>query len=219
MNKLKNLGPGLLYAGAAIGVSHLVQSTKAGAMFGFTLIWAILLAHLIKYPFFEFGSRYVAATSKSILHGYQKLGKWALILFGLLTLSTMFTIVAAILAVTSGLAENLFELGVSVLEWSGIILMFCTALLLIGRFSLLDNLIKSIILILSITTIAAYATSVTGAFDQTNYFGAFSWSDSANVFFLIALMGWMPAPLDLSVWQSVWTVANNGKTKKKANLK
>ena len=53
MNRLKNLGPGLLYAGAAIGVSHLVQSTRAGAMFGFTLIWAILLAHLIKYPFFE----------------------------------------------------------------------------------------------------------------------------------------------------------------------
>ena len=31
---LKRLGPGLLFAGAAIGVSHLVQSTKAGAEFG-----------------------------------------------------------------------------------------------------------------------------------------------------------------------------------------
>ncbi len=31
---LKKLGPGLLFAGAAIGVSHLVQSTKAGADFG-----------------------------------------------------------------------------------------------------------------------------------------------------------------------------------------
>ncbi len=27
---LKVLGPGLLYAGAAVGVSHLVQSTRAG---------------------------------------------------------------------------------------------------------------------------------------------------------------------------------------------
>jgi hypothetical protein len=32
---LQSLGPGLLFAGAAIGVSHLVQSTKAGAEFGF----------------------------------------------------------------------------------------------------------------------------------------------------------------------------------------
>jgi len=31
---IKKLGPGLLFAGAAIGVSHLVQSTRAGADFG-----------------------------------------------------------------------------------------------------------------------------------------------------------------------------------------
>ena len=30
-NFLKSIGPGLLFAGAAIGVSHLVQSTRAGA--------------------------------------------------------------------------------------------------------------------------------------------------------------------------------------------
>ena len=31
----KTLGPGILFASTAIGVSHLVQSTKAGALFGF----------------------------------------------------------------------------------------------------------------------------------------------------------------------------------------
>lgn len=55
---LSKLGPGLLYAGAAVGVSHLVQSTRAGGMFGFELILAIVIIHLIKYPFFEFGPRY-----------------------------------------------------------------------------------------------------------------------------------------------------------------
>ena len=49
---LKKLGPGLLFAGAAIGVSHLVQSTRAGADFGFSLVWALILANIIKYPFF-----------------------------------------------------------------------------------------------------------------------------------------------------------------------
>ncbi len=34
-NTIKSLGPGLLWAGAAIGVSHLVQSTRAGAIYGF----------------------------------------------------------------------------------------------------------------------------------------------------------------------------------------
>ena len=49
---IKKLGPGLLFAGAAIGVSHLVQSTRAGADFSFGLIWALALSTLFKYPFF-----------------------------------------------------------------------------------------------------------------------------------------------------------------------
>ena len=43
---ISKLGPGLLFAGAAIGVSHLVQSTRAGADFGFGLIWALILVNL-----------------------------------------------------------------------------------------------------------------------------------------------------------------------------
>ena len=44
---ISKLGQGLLFAGAAIGVSHLVQSTRAGADFGFGLIWALILLSLI----------------------------------------------------------------------------------------------------------------------------------------------------------------------------
>ena len=49
MNLFRKLGPGLLYAGAAIGVSHLVQSTKAGATYGLTLIGIVLITNLLKY--------------------------------------------------------------------------------------------------------------------------------------------------------------------------
>ena len=58
IESLKKLGPGLLFAGAAIGVSHLVQSTRAGADFGWGLLWALVLSNLFKNPFFQFGSRY-----------------------------------------------------------------------------------------------------------------------------------------------------------------
>ena len=40
----KAFGPGLLWASAAIGVSHLVQSTRAGADGGFAVAWVILAA-------------------------------------------------------------------------------------------------------------------------------------------------------------------------------
>ena len=48
----KTLGPGILFATTAIGVSHLVQSTRAGAEYGFALIGFVLMANILKYPFF-----------------------------------------------------------------------------------------------------------------------------------------------------------------------
>ncbi|MDC1196151.1 divalent metal cation transporter, partial [Crocinitomicaceae bacterium] len=68
-NFLKTLGPGILFASTAIGVSHLVQSTRAGANFGFALVPFILAANIFKYPFFEFGSRYANATGESLIDG------------------------------------------------------------------------------------------------------------------------------------------------------
>ena len=82
----KSLGPGLLFAGAAIGVSHLVQSTRAGADFGFGLLWALLLVNICKYPFFQFGPRYAAATGETLLDGYRKLGTGVLIFYFFLSL-------------------------------------------------------------------------------------------------------------------------------------
>lgn len=49
----KSLGPGLLMAGTPIAVSHLVQSAKAGAEYGFALVGFVLLANLFKYIFFS----------------------------------------------------------------------------------------------------------------------------------------------------------------------
>ena len=44
----RSLGPGLVWAGTAVGVSHLVQSTRAGAGYGFSLLLIVLLANLLK---------------------------------------------------------------------------------------------------------------------------------------------------------------------------
>ena len=100
-NIMNNLGPGLLYAGAAIGVSHLVGSTKAGAKYAFFLLIFIPLIHIIKYPFYKYGPQYTAITGRNILHGYKALGKWALGVYIGMTLLSMCLIQAAVTIVTS----------------------------------------------------------------------------------------------------------------------
>ena len=105
----KTIGPGILYAGAAIGASHLVQSTRAGANFGFGIIWAVILINIFKYPFFEYAYRYTAATGKSMLEGYRNLGKWAITIYFILSLCTAIVNFAAIVIVCSGLAGFFFD--------------------------------------------------------------------------------------------------------------
>ena len=216
----KILGPGLLYAGAAIGVSHLVQSTKAGAGFGFELVWAVVIANVLKFPFFDFGPRYAASTGKSILHGFAAMGKWAVGLFMLLTLGTMFFIQAAVTVVTAGLAMHITGIELAPWLWSLILLSICMIILLIGRYKVLDNLMKFIIITLSVTTIVALIAGFSAEVVKSDAaMQHFSFDDTAAVLFLIALMGWMPAPIDISVWHSVWTVAKNDTVTEKLTLK
>ncbi|MEM5564103.1 Nramp family divalent metal transporter [Psychroserpens sp. AS72] len=214
---LKKIGPGLLFAGAAIGVSHLVQSTRAGADFGFGLIWALLLVNIFKYPFFQFGPRYAMATGETLLDGYKRLGKGVLVSYFILTSATMFTIQTAVTIVTAGLAKSIFDsyFSISIELWTVIILTICFCILIIGKYTFLDKLMKFIIITLTISTVVAVgfafqgpmqAPSLTQVFPNVLEFG-----------FLIAFMGWMPAPLDISVWHSIWAIEKQ-KTEKDYNV-
>ncbi len=63
-----------------IGVSHLIQSTRAGEDFGLMIIGFVVLVSVLKYHFFEYGSRYAISTQTSIIDGYKNLGTSILIL-------------------------------------------------------------------------------------------------------------------------------------------
>jgi len=200
---VKVLGPGLLYAGAAIGVSHLVQSTRAGAGFGFDLIWVLILVNILKYPFFEFAPRYATATGGSLIDGYKKLGQWAVIAFALLTLATMFAILAAVTIVTAGLFGNVLHLDIGIVPLSAIILATTLIILIIGKYAVLDKLIKVVIVVLAISTLVAVIF-------------AFGHGYRPNADYI---HHFVPAPIDVSVWSSLWTVEKSKSLKFKPELK
>ncbi len=201
---LAKFGPGFLFAGAAIGVSHLVQSTRAGADYGLGLIWALLLIHAIKYPFFQFGPRFASATGKNLLEGYAKLGKGVLIAYFAITFATMFTIQTAVTIVTAGIASSLFESD-SLVLWTTIVTALCFFILLLGRYKFLDSLMKYIVLVLTVSTIGAVILALRASDGSLNVSQEFP-AEATGIAFLIAFMGWMPAPLDITIWQSIWTV-------------
>ncbi len=209
---IASLGPGLIFASTAIGVSHLVQSTRAGADYGYGLLWAIILANLFKYPFFEYGSRYAAARGESLIDGYAKIGRWALAIFLLITLGTMFFVTAAVGAVTAGFMHQLFGLESYLTLFQTNIILFSLSVLVLfwGRYQGLGRLIKIIGSVLLLSTIIAFiAALIKGpSSSPIPWFNSEVFEFSSPSFaFLIALMGWMPTAVDLSAWNSLWTIA------------
>ncbi|WP_018128080.1 Nramp family divalent metal transporter [Balneola vulgaris] len=213
------LGPGLIMSAAAVGVSHLVQSTRAGAEYSFALIWAVLLANLFKYPFLEYGPRYAIATKESMIEGYKKLGNWAFWVFVVFTLGTMFTVQAAVTIVTASLAAELTGIALNPLLWSAIVLAICISILLAGQYSALDSAIKTIMVILTISTIIAIGVAIFKTDTMVATIEAPSIWNVAGVSFLIALMGWMPIPIDAAAWHSLWSLERTKQTGKSPSLK
>jgi len=209
---LKTIGPGILYAGAAIGASHLVLSTRAGANYSFTLIWVIILINLFKYPFFEYSYRYTAATGKSVLEGYRKLGKWAIITFLVLSFCTAIVNFAAVIKITSDLAAFLFHINLNSFVTSTGLLIIILLILFIGRYALLDKVMKVMIAVLAILTVTAFFFALNrGPQIEPGFVPPYLW-DTAGLTFIIMLMGWMPTPIDASVWPSVWAMARKKQT-------
>lgn len=217
---MKSLGPGLLMAAAAIGVSHLVQSTRAGAEYGYALVWAVILANLFKYPFLEFGPRYAIATGQHMIQGYDKLGRWALWIFILFTVGTMFAIHAAVTVVSASLAAELTGISLTPFVWSALLLLFSVILLIRNSYAVLDSVIKIFMVVLAVSTIVALTAALFHDNPQAASQTAATqvWTVS-GIAFLIALMGWMPIPIDASVWHSIWTLERIKQTRHQPSLK
>ena len=219
-NLIKTIGPGILFAGAAIGGSHLIQSTRAGANYGLELLPLVLIINILKYPFFEYGHRYTAVTGESLLNGYLKLGKSTVILFLILNVITALVNAAAITIVTAGLTANLFGTTLSPAILSLIILFITLSVLLIGRYALLDSIMKVMIVALTITTIVTVviAFNMDVSSNINNEITKPDLLSASGIAFLLALMGWMPAPIEASVWPSLWALERSKQTNYKPKL-
>jgi len=218
---VKNLGPGLLFASMAIGTSHLVLSTKAGAQYGWVMIIPIVLANIFKYPFFEFGVRYTNVTNKTLIEGYLNRGKGYLWFYSGITLITTFTILAALYTVTAGLFINLFQIeAVSIAMVALGLFIFISSLLIIGKYRFLEISLKFVIGILFVALIVTTALVIyKGQVTEVEGFRPTPIFNEVGILFLIGLMGWMPTTVEASSWVSLWSIEKWKSQKKKPSLK
>ncbi len=201
---IRSLGPGILMASAAVGGSHLVASTKAGAIYGWQLAVLIILVNLFKYPFFRAGILYTMGTGRTLVEGYAKLGRPYLCLFLCLTTISAIINTAALLMFSASLLGYFIPFSLSMSSLSIIVLTTCLVILFTGHYKALDMLAKIIMAILTITTLIAVMIAFQHPVTTIPHFVSPSpWSISA-LGFIVITMGWMPAPIEISCLTSAW---------------
>jgi Mn2+/Fe2+ NRAMP family transporter len=205
MNKLfARIGPGMMVAAVGVGVSHLVQSTRAGADFGLSLVWLVILIVVLKYPAFRFAVDYASATGRSLVVGYSKISKLALIWLGLAFIVDMFIAPAAVSLVTAGLLISIFDIPYHA-PVVAVGLMIVTALILLnGHYMKAERIIKVMVIAFSVLTVVAMVISLPllGS-DDRSVFANLNF-DRSLLLFIIAVTGWMPMPLSGAIFQSRW---------------
>jgi Mn2+/Fe2+ NRAMP family transporter len=201
---IQSLGPGIMMATAAVGGSHLVASTKAGAIFGWQLALLILLVNVLKYPFFRAGVTYTMGTGKSLVAGYAKMGRGYLWLFTLLSGISAVINTAALALFSASLLGLFLPFDLSLPVLSAIVIIACLTILLRGHYKVLDSLSKTIMAVLTVTTLIAVVMAVNQVQPLPADFTPPSAWSIASIGFIVITMGWMPAPIEISCLTSLW---------------
>lgn len=203
-NLFARIGPGMMLAAVAVGVSHLVQSTRAGADYGLSLIWLIVVIVILKYPAFRFAVDYSSATGRSLVTGYANVSKFALGWLAVAFFVDMFIASGAVSLVTAGLFISIFNLPFSGPVVAIAILVISAAILLNGHYSKAERIVKVFVLAFSLLAVTAmlFAVPLLGS-DGRDLFAQLTPSRSLAVF-VIAVAGWMPMPMTGSIFHSMW---------------
>ena len=225
LNTIKNnLGPGLIYAAVAVGTSHVVQSTRAGATYGLSMVLLVILVCMAKYPAFLFSSRYAAITGQTVVDGYAKRDKWFLYILLFLVLIELTVATSAAALVSSGIILNVFRINMDATLFSMLLVFVTMVILGIGKYQALESFCKILVIGFCLTTLIATAIAVFGIdFSNVEPISELRF-DRDTTFFLVGVAGWMPTGIIGAIMISNWVLArkenNNGIqfTKKEADF-
>ncbi len=158
MIRLRELGPGIVIAATGLGAGDLIAASVAGARYGTTVLWVVVIGALLKFVLNEGLARWQLATGTTLLEGWvRRLHRFWSAYFFLYLLLWSFIVAGALMAAT-GLAVHALLPAIGV-EAAGTVQSILAALLvLFGRYKLLETLMKFFIaLMFAVVLYCAFA--------------------------------------------------------------
>ncbi len=215
----EKLGPGLLYAASAVGVSHLVSSTTAGATYGLIMVLYAIVVCLVKYPTFLFGATYAAATGETLVDGYGRLGKWVVVLFFFMQLFEFTFAISGVSVTTAAIIRSVLNLNLPGIWMELGLVLSCMVIVAVGRYTVLEDITKVLVIGFSICTVFATIIALGGIDTGGANLTANMTLDTPTILFLVAVAGWMPTGTAGSVGLSLWVKAKSIRLERPVTLK
>ena len=212
-----HFGPGLILMMTGIGTSHLVTAPAAGGRFAYALLWCIPVAYIFKYYGFEMAFRFTNATGKSMIEAYSTAWKkwplWYVLITTLIqcALGQAGRLIAAA-AVLYYVGTEVMGLPISLAMYGLILALVSVAIILRGRYKVVELLAKVLAAILVFSTLAVYLRAP-APISKMGHFFMVEIPDGSWLI-IAAFLGLLPTGIDVSLQASEW-----GKAKKKGMSK
>ncbi len=216
---LRKFGPGMILMMTGIGTSHLVTAPVAGGRFGYALLWCLPIAYVFKYYGFEMAIRFTHATGRSMLDAYATAWKKIPVWYVLITTIIQSAVgQAGRLIAAAAVVFYFFRqyLGIDIpgitdnneLALYGFVLgVTSVAIILRGRYAVVELATKIAAGILIVCTIAVYVVQPAPAAGFVHFFKLDTPDGSWLV--IASFLGLLPTGIDVSLQASEW-----GKAKK-----
>ena len=152
---LSVLGPGLAVAATGVGAGDVVAATVAGAQYGVVILWAAVAGAVVKGALNEGIARWQLATGTTLLEGWGvHLHRALLIGFAVYLVLWTFMVAGALMA-ACGLAAHALLPQLSVAMWGVLHSVVAAVLVLVGRYTLFERLMKGFIALMFVTVVGS----------------------------------------------------------------
>ena len=201
------LGPGFLWMVSAAGSGELLFSPRVGALHGYTLLWAMLVAISFKWFINREVGRFAVCTGKTLLQGFSALPGprgWAV---WFILIPQLFVAVTAVAGMAGAAATALILVlpGPPTL-WMILSLLASTALVAYGRYTLVER--AAAVMGVGIA-VAAVAAAIAVRPDTSELVAGLRPRLERRIEYaeIVPWLGFMLSGAAGLVWYSYWTIA------------
>jgi manganese transport protein len=163
---LRQIGPGLILAGAIVGTGELIATTNLGAKVGFALLWLVIVSCFVKvFVQAELG-RYTISSGQTTLAGFRQLGPigvlfgWWWIVMMLLSQLQLGAMIGgighALHLAMPGVASRVYPAAPE-MPWAILVTVVTAAVLAKGSYGVVESLTMLLVVVFTAGTVACVA--------------------------------------------------------------